>query len=192
LITSKPLSCPELDARRIGLRPIAPEDAGDLMAMWSDPGFAQAAGIEATTDLAALTRSLGQFAHLNRHGLYYKWSIRRLEDRAFLGEVELYPLKPQTAPWLEWGLGYSLAREHWGQGLMREALERVLRFALVESQVLRIRADVGAQNERSKLLLDKLGFRREGLQESKNFLYGRAVDMELWAISRKRYAPRQA
>jgi RimJ/RimL family protein N-acetyltransferase len=80
-----------------------------------------------------------------------------------------------------------MAREHWGRGLMREALERVLRFALIESQALRIRADVGAQNGRSKALLSKLGFRFEGIQESKNFLYGRAVDMELWAISRVRY-----
>jgi ribosomal-protein-alanine N-acetyltransferase len=157
------------------------------MAMWSDPEFAQAAGIEATTDLDALMRSLAHFAHLNKHGLYYKWTIRRLDDNAFLGEAELYPLKPQTDPWLEWGLGYSMAREHWGRGLMREALERVLRFALIESQALRIRADVGAQNGRSKALLSKLGFRCEGIQESKNFLYGRAVDMELWAISRVRY-----
>jgi len=155
--------------------------------MWSDGEFARAAGIEATSDLDALTRSLAQFAHLNSHGIYYKWSIRRLSDNQFLGEVELYPLKPQTAPWLEWGLGYSLARTYWRQGLMREALERVLRFALIDAQALRIRADVGIQNERSKALLAGLGFRCEGIQESKNFLYGRAVDMELWALSRVRY-----
>ena len=106
---------------------------------------------------------------------------------AFVGEIGAYPLKPQTSPWIEWGVGYSLSRSFWGQGLMREALYSVLSHLFSGNLAQRVRADVGPGNERSKHLLKRLGFRLEGLQEAKNFIHGESVDMQLWALSRQRF-----
>ena len=131
--------------------------------MWQDEGFARDAGIEATSDLQGLTRALERFAQLNASGLFFKWCIRLKENHGFAGEIEAYPLKLQTSPWLEWGIGYSLARNYWGQGLMREAIENVLDYLFNEGLAQRIRADVGSDNERSQHLLKRIGFRLEGM-----------------------------
>ena len=169
------------------LRAVRVDDATDFMAMWQDESFAQDAGIEASTDLQALADSLARFELLNSSGLFYKWTIRLRNSDAFVGEIEAYPLKPQTSPWIEWGVGYSLSRSFWGQGLMREALHSVLSHLFSATLAQRVRADVGPGNERSKHLLKRLGFRLEGLQEAKNFIHGESVDMQLWALSRQRF-----
>lgn len=169
------------------LRAVRVDDATDFMAMWQDESFAQDAGIEPSTDLQALADSLARFELLNSSGLFYKWTIRLRNSDAFVGEIEAYPLKPQTSPWIEWGVGYSLSRSFWGQGLMREALYSVLSHLFSGNLAQRVRADVGPGNERSKHLLKRLGFRLEGLQEAKNFIHGESVDMQLWALSRQRF-----
>jgi len=163
------------------------DDAIHFMAMWQDPSFAKDAGIEATNNLHSLRQSLERFALLNASGLFYKWSIRLRDQATFVGEIEAYPLKPQTSPWIEWGVGYSLMRSFWGQGLMRESLQCVLTHLFSENLAQRVRADVGLDNLRSQSLLRSLNFRLEGLQESKNLIDGQAVDMQLWAMSRQRF-----
>jgi ribosomal-protein-alanine N-acetyltransferase len=172
---------------RILLQAVVAADAADFMAMWQDEDFARDAGIEAARDLDGLAQSLERFSMLNASGLFFKWTIRLRESDRFIGEIECYPLKPQTSPWIEWGVGYSLTRGFWGQGLMREAIHCVLSHVFVDGLAQRVRADVGLQNERSQHLLRRLGFRYEGLQEAKNFLHGNPVDMQLWAISRHRF-----
>ncbi|NBS81374.1 MAG: N-acetyltransferase [Betaproteobacteria bacterium] len=102
-------SCPVISSERIVLRAVRVDDATDFMAMWQDESFAQDAGIEASTDLQALADSLARFELLNSSGLFYKWTIRLRNSDAFVGEIEAYPLKPQTSPWIEWGVGYSAA-----------------------------------------------------------------------------------
>ena len=185
-------SCPTLLGERIRLKAVESMDAADFMSMWQDEDFARAAGIEATRDLEGLAQSLERFALMNTSGLFYKWTIRLSEDDRFIGEVETYPLKPQTSPWIEWGVGYSLARSFWGRGLMHEALSMVLNHLFKNGLAQRVRADVGIQNDRSQRLLQRLGFRHEGLQEAKNLLHGEPVDMQLWAISRQRFLMSQS
>jgi [ribosomal protein S5]-alanine N-acetyltransferase len=66
-------------------------------------------------------------------------------------------------------LGYQIARDHEGRGLMREALSALNAFAFDAMGLHRIMANFIPANERSGALLQRLGFEREGL--AKNYLY---------------------
>lgn len=59
-------------------------------------------------------------------------------------------------------LGYSLDSALWGQGLMSEALERVICYAFDELGLHRVMANAMPRNERSLSVLERLGFVREG------------------------------
>ena len=61
-------------------------------------------------------------------------------------------------------LGYVLARACWGQGLMREALDRVVQCAFVDLGIDRVAAVCDVDNHRSARLLEKAGFQREGIR----------------------------
>lgn len=60
-------------------------------------------------------------------------------------------------------LGYGLAAEHEGRGLMREALAPALGWAFDTLGLHRVMANYLPRNERSGRLLAALGFEREGL-----------------------------
>ena len=60
-------------------------------------------------------------------------------------------------------LGYGLAAEWQGQGLMAEALREGLNYAFGPLDLHRVMANYMPRNERSGKLLEKLGFEREGM-----------------------------
>lgn len=66
-------------------------------------------------------------------------------------------------------VGYSLDREHEGQGLMSEALLAVIEFAFEELGLHRVMANYRPENDRSARVLERLGFEREGF--AKEYLY---------------------
>jgi len=59
-------------------------------------------------------------------------------------------------------LGYALAANHEGQGLMREALTAAIDYLFLELELHRIMAGYMPHNERSAGLLARLGFEIEG------------------------------
>ena len=66
-------------------------------------------------------------------------------------------------------LGYQIAEDKEGQGLMFEALEASIEFVFKVHKLHRIQANYMASNTRSAALLSRLGFVEEGL--AKNYLY---------------------
>ena len=59
-------------------------------------------------------------------------------------------------------LGYALAREVWGQGLMTEALEPVVTWWLAQPGIFRVWATCDVDNRASARVLEKCGFELEG------------------------------
>jgi [ribosomal protein S5]-alanine N-acetyltransferase len=79
-------------------------------------------------------------------------------------------------------LGYALGREHWGQGLMREALAALLSAAFGSMGLRRIEAEVSTRNPASAKLLARLGFTKEGLLRKRWVVKGGAEDVEVFGL----------
>jgi [ribosomal protein S5]-alanine N-acetyltransferase len=80
-------------------------------------------------------------------------------------------------------LGYGLAKEHEGKGLMREGLEAVIRFAFGPMNLRRIMANYVPTNARSGALLRRLGFVVEGYARDYLLLDGRWQDHILTSLT---------
>jgi [ribosomal protein S5]-alanine N-acetyltransferase len=81
-------------------------------------------------------------------------------------------------------LGYALGREHWGQGLMQEALAGLLSAAFDSMGLRRIEAEVNTRNAASAKLLARLGFTKEGLLRKRWIVKGHAADVEVFGLLR--------
>jgi RimJ/RimL family protein N-acetyltransferase len=62
--------------------------------------------------------------------------------------------------------GYVLARDHWGRGLMTEALTEVVGWALAQPSIWRIGAVADVENAASIRVMEKAGLEREGVLRS--------------------------
>jgi ribosomal-protein-alanine N-acetyltransferase len=80
-------------------------------------------------------------------------------------------------------LGYQIARDHEGRGLMREALAALNAFAFDAMGLHRIMANFIPANERSGALLQRLGFEREGLAKNYLFIAGAWRDHVLTSLT---------
>ena len=72
------------------------------------------------------------------------------------------------------GIGYWLARPYWGRGVMTDAVRAYVRYAFNELGLLRLTAHVYTFNVGSARVLEKNGFKLEGLLR-KHYLKGEAL-----------------
>ncbi len=79
--------------------------------------------------------------------------------------------------------GYWLGEPFWGQGVMTEAVRSLVGWILEYRPVHRIEAGVFAWNRASMRVLEKAGFRLEGIQRHAVFKAGRTVDRHLYALT---------
>ena len=115
-----------------------------------------------------------------RDGTGYMFLVFRRDDRALLGGVSLSHVRRGAGASAE--IGYWLGEAHGGRGYMSEAVQAVLSHAFETLQLRRVEAACLPSNVRSKALLARLGFQREGLARSYLCINGRWRDHELYAL----------
>jgi RimJ/RimL family protein N-acetyltransferase len=151
---------PMLTTERLVLRETADRDVEAVFAMesdsvamryWSRPPIREIAEARASVE-----RARGLFAA--RAAL--RWSITHPEDDRMVGHLSLFNFSEQSG---RADIGYGLVREHWGRGLMHEALTAVVDFAFGPLGLRRLEADIDPRNQASLRVLERLGFTREGL-----------------------------
>lgn len=74
-------------------------------------------------------------------------------------------------------LGYWLKEDHWGQGLMSEAVRAVLKYGFTNLELHLISANCYPHNLRSQRVLEKNRFQYEGQLRQAELMYdGRIYD----------------
>ncbi len=151
---------PVLRAERLVLRPTRPGDAEDLYALFSNEDVSRYWSERAWTDPKRAPEYLEQIDRWFRERDGFQWAVALQQDDRLIGTCTLFQLywKHKRAE-----IGYALQRPFWGRGLMTEALTALFDFAFRELALHRLEADVEPRNAKSLAILERLGFRREGL-----------------------------
>ena len=104
-----------------------------------------------------------------------------LEDRAVgsIGAFRQSNIHFRTAE-----LGYYLAREYWGRGIVTEAVRQLCERVFAQTDILRIYAEPFSDNVGSRRVLEKAGFQLEGILRRNACKNGRVLDMALYGLTR--------
>lgn len=78
-------------------------------------------------------------------------------------------------------LGYYLAEEYWGRGVMTQAVKLLCDHVFSHSDILRIYAEPFAHNAASRRVLEKAGFTMEGILRYNAVKDGRVLDMAMYS-----------
>jgi RimJ/RimL family protein N-acetyltransferase len=81
-------------------------------------------------------------------------------------------------------IGYWLGEEHWGKGLMPEAVKLITKYAFEHFPLERLEAGVYDKNTASMRVLEKAGFVKEAILRRSVIKNDEVMDKHLYAIFR--------
>jgi ribosomal-protein-alanine N-acetyltransferase len=82
-------------------------------------------------------------------------------------------------------ISYDLDYNYWGRGIATRMVSSVTNFALSDNMgAQRVQATVVTDNERSIKLLERCGYKREGLLAKYTILHGKVQDSYMYACTR--------
>ena len=98
------------------------------------------------------------------------WAIREKASGKVIGSIGLEPDKRRENVNSR-EMGYSLAKESWGKGYMTEAARAVIDYAFEEFDLVVLAICTGPENNRSQRVIEKCGFKFEGIQRKGYHIY---------------------
>lgn len=163
---------PTLITPRLTLAPISLNDIPALFTLAQNP-----ATIEDFQHTAQKPKDVQTWVQCAVDDATPSWTIRL--DNQVIGLAEADIAKGAIAR-----MGYFMAEEHRGKGYTTEALRVVLEWLFTQTAVHRAEADITCTNIASCRVVEKLGFRREGVWRKNWFWNGAWHDSVQYALLR--------
>ena len=161
-----------ITSARLIVRPFRPEDADDLYEYLSN---AQVYRFEPG---APIDREQAQQRAADMAASPDFWAIELTATQKQIGQLYLEHVEPLE--WLTCELGYILNPAYQRQGYAAEAAAALVEHAFVVRGMHRIYAHCNPENIPSWRLLERIGFRREGLLRQNVFFHRDATGAPLW------------
>jgi RimJ/RimL family protein N-acetyltransferase len=112
------------------------------------------------------------------------FAIEQKAEGSFCGLVEVRDIDREHS---QGELSFWLAVESWGKGYMSEVVQAVVRYTFENLGLNRLFAYHMLRNPTSGRVLEKNGFKQEGLLRQRVQKWGHFEDVVLWAILRQEW-----
>ncbi|KWE40965.1 GNAT family N-acetyltransferase [Burkholderia territorii] len=183
-----------LTTPRLILRPLRIEDAQALFAIWSDADATRYLPFPPMTSLDQARDRVTRKLRTSANGEDLICVLELRTSGAVLGDCALFHADEQCR---RAEIGFSLQRDHWGDGYMSEAAFALIEHAFGTLNLRRIEADIDPRNVASAHLLERLGFVREGLLRDRWIVGDQVSDSALYGLLKsdrrlRTFAPRCA
>lgn len=147
---------PTIETARYRLRPLRSSDAEFLKTWLTDPKLyvywgKRAGKTDKNPELL--------FAAAPKPSKSFHWGIARKDSDEVVGELWVYLIENDRMG----KVAFRVAPSEGGRGCATEALSAAIDFCFAETELKRLWTDVDIRNAASVRVLEKCGFRREGL-----------------------------
>ena len=175
-------SMPRLDTKRLILRRLQGTDSDALFSILGDDEVTRYYDDSSFTHVSQASDQIKSWENGFTHRRCIRWGITRKEDGLLTGTCGYYGIHPWH---MRASIGYELGRPYWRQGLMSEALNAIIDLGFRDMSLNRIDALVMPDNATSIRLLEKIGFKNEGLlREYENWGDKGFTDLYIFSLLR--------
>lgn len=115
-----------------------------------------------------------------QNGVAFQFGIFDVDSHQLLGACNFTGVA--RGPFQACHLGYSLAAQAQGRGIMTSALQAGINFMFAEQKLHRVMASYLPHNKKSERVLQRLGFKREGYAASYLKIAGKWQDHVLTSL----------
>jgi ribosomal-protein-alanine N-acetyltransferase len=165
------------------------KDAADIYAYASDEKVARYVLWEPHRSVSETRSCLRGLIRRARAGYPSSWVITLRESGRVIGTIGFiwYSAENSSAE-----IGYSLSADHWNRGYATQALQAVSAETFRSLPLNRLEAQHDVRNPASGRVMQKSGFRKEGILRSRVFNKGEYVDVALYSLLRSDLPPTHA
>jgi ribosomal-protein-alanine N-acetyltransferase len=175
------INIPTLETERLTLRKLLYSDRNDIFE------YAQNENVARNVIWFAHKEIIDTIAYLNlvydsyNNNKAAPWGIQLKNASKIIG----------TAGFVSWDkdsgvaeIGYALAEDHWGKGLITEAVNEIIKFGFEILELEKIISRCKLENIGSYKVLEKCGFEYEGTIENQMIIKGKPEDMRMYSIKK--------
>lgn len=178
---------PTFESARVRLRPMEGADAPGVFAMYSDEEVSRYLARPRLTEPGQAMEVIDRARKGYEDGTSLQLTLERRDDNAFLGVCLLFNFH---APSARGEIGYALGRPHWSRGYVREGLPALVDHAFRGMGLHRLEADIDPRNAASARVVQRLGFRPEGLLRERWVVGGERSDSAIYGLLRREWGGR--
>jgi [ribosomal protein S5]-alanine N-acetyltransferase len=173
------MSFPELDTRRLRLIEINESHTQRYFEIMSLDKVTRYYGMESLEKIEQAQDIITSFKNGYESKRSMRWGIVLKIDNTFIGTVGLNNLQQRNK---KAEIGFEIHPDFWENGYTSEAAEAVIRFVFEELQLYRLGAITFIENEASQRLLNKLGFKEEGILRANIHQKGVSHDTYMFSL----------
>jgi ribosomal-protein-alanine N-acetyltransferase len=175
---------PTLETQKLILRKIVPEDAKDLFDFLSDVTVNQYTTHNPFENIVQVQRLINGMQQGFDAKQKILLGIAAKGAKKIIGYCGFHAFDEYN---LIGDISFCLAKEHWGQGIMTEAIQTMVQFGFEKIELNRIEAKAMFQNTSSFRVLEKAGFQKEGLIRQGLLKNHAFYDLYLYSILKSDY-----
>ena len=175
---------PKLETERLLLRKLRYKDVQDIYDYAQDEEVAQFVMWDAHHSELETLEFLNVVIGLYNKNEPAPWGIELKETRRIIGTIGFVTLESEHN---KAEVGYTLSKRYWNQGLMTEALTKIMEFGFEKMRLNRIEARCIAENLQSIKVLQKVGMIEEGTLRQFLYMKKKFRDIKIFSILKSDY-----
>lgn len=175
-------SFPEFESDRLLFRKFLLSDAKDLLLIRSNDDVMRFMDVIRFESIADAEKWLHTASESYDKEIGINWGIVEKQSNNFIGYFGFWRMIPEHC---RAEIGYALKPECWGKGYMYETINRMVRFGFNEIKLHSIEANVNPDNEKSKKVLERIGFIKEAYFRENYLFDGKFLDSVIYSLLEK-------
>lgn len=172
---------PVIKTQRFILRKLSEQDAKDIYRYFSKDAVMKYYDLDVFTDISQAKETISRWNSRFEENRGIRWGIASKENDKIIGTCGFFNWSKKDC---RAEIGYELDNDYWNKGIMTEVVGVLIWFGFSELKLNRIEAHFNPENFASEKVLNKVGFKKEGLLRDYSFEKGKYFDTVVCSILR--------
>lgn len=170
-----PKTFPRIETERLVLRELTLNDTVAVFNNFSDPDVAKWFLEKPFTENEQANQIIGEFIDEFKQEKGLNWAITLKENGECVGTCSYSDVEICDRG----EIGFDLAKELWGKGLMKEGLVAIIGYGFAVLALSKVDAHTYADNHRAIRLLEGLGFKLDKISKDSHYF---SISREDWRM----------
>jgi [ribosomal protein S5]-alanine N-acetyltransferase len=175
---------PQLETSRLLMRKVTFKDLEDMHSFTSSKEVTKYIPFPTHKNIETTRKFIDYILEQYQINKKLIWGIQLKETPKLIGTIEFISFETAHN---KAEIAYVLSEDYWGNGIMTEAANEVIKFGFKTLNLTRIQAKTFKENIGSQKVLRKIGMTYEGTLRKSMFIKGKYQDINIFSVLKEEY-----